>query len=706
MIAAKIEDHPIEPVTHVPEFLQTLIGELLAFDPADRPTDAQEVLDRVRSQGRESTHRIPYLQGDAFESVVRSISERRSIRIFGGQGAGKTRLLEEVERWADEHGICTRRVSADQEDASEWGRCLGEALDQGAILLCDDADVLPSEYARVLDALRRGREAEVEGSGHWVCTSSTADEGSEPLLPLREESLRSLFEGPDRVLHLREDAARELWRRTGGIPGLIAREIETWVRGRIARWEQEVLVTTRSSIDLLRSGPWLASPPVVTSVQLSPEQARVLAAAHALGTLGTPGLLASALHTDESRIAGALESLERDEWIVRLPGDRLLCRLLTREALGLREEITRTAAELMGRGTEVRLQLLQSSGRKDAIPEEALEVARSLHRSGEMGRALAVLHTGLLAARNLDGAPKELELLELLLSVSMQVGTRTSIEACLHEFGRRTRHTPRINDLENLARAAVWGINGNPERALSMLESLGTLAPARLERWRWAAMLVAAGSLSADRHKDVIAAATIWAAKERDPEIRATVEAWSGWYAYRVGDYLGAVKHHRHAAATTGDPAQRVDSLLAAASAAMEAGSLEETRSIAELALPECRELRSVRLELRAEWLIRTSDYRADAAVGSDWELIRAAGRMPLGNDRAMVWLTESAVAWRAGESHLALELASRAAEDWLALRRRCHAALARALSIAAGGDASRMDVEEVGRDAAACDAP
>ncbi|MCA9757921.1 MAG: serine/threonine protein kinase [Candidatus Eisenbacteria bacterium] len=698
MIAAKIEDHPIEPVTHVPEFLQTLIGELLAFDPADRPTDAQEVLDRVRSQGRESTHRIPYLQGDAFESVVRSISERRSIRIFGGRGAGKTRLLEEVERWADEHGICTRRVSADQEDASEWARGVGELLDQGVAILCDGMDALPPGHAGALK--------ELEGRGPCVCTSSTADEGSELLLPLSEEALRGLIEGPDRVLHLQEDAARELWRRTGGIPGLVEREIDAWVRGRIARWEQGLLVTTRESIDLLTSGLWLASPPIGSDAELPEDQARVLAAAHALGTLGAPGLIAAALHADESQIEEALEALEQGEWVVRLAGDRVLCRVVTRQVLRLREGVTHESLALLGSGSEARLQLLQSTGRKEAVPDEALEVARQLYRSGELGRAVAVLHTGLLGARNLDGAPREPDLLELMLSVSFQIGTRASLETCLHEFGRRMHHTPRINDLENLARAAVWGISGNSERAISMLESLTPFRPARLERWRWAAMIVAAGSLPVERHGALVTAAVRWAARQRDSEIRSSVESWLGWFSYRTGDYAAAITHHRHAAATTGQASKRVDSLVSAASAAMEAGRPEEARTIAESALAECRALRNNRLELRAEWLIRVARYRGGVRDAPDWELLRAAGRTPLSIHRALVWLTEGAVAWRAQEHRVAGELASRAAKDWLAQSKPCQAALSRALGIASGVRASETEVQEISRDALECDAP
>ena len=48
---------------------------------------------------------------------------------------------------------------------------------------------------------------------------------------LDEPSLRDLFAGPDRIFHLREDGARELHRRTGGLPSRVAAEVERHLSG-------------------------------------------------------------------------------------------------------------------------------------------------------------------------------------------------------------------------------------------------------------------------------------------------------------------------------------------------------------------------------------------------------------------------------------------------------------------------------------------
>src|SRR5262249_38728209 len=79
---------------------------------------------------------------------------------------------------------------------------------------------------------------------------------SDPLRtePLPVESLRDLFQGPDRILHLREDGAHELWVRTGGVVERIAAEVGAWVRAGIAHWADGRLVLTRDTIDALRRG--------------------------------------------------------------------------------------------------------------------------------------------------------------------------------------------------------------------------------------------------------------------------------------------------------------------------------------------------------------------------------------------------------------------------------------------------------------------
>ncbi len=79
-------------------------------------------------------------------------------------------------------------------------------------------------------------------------------------LPVQTEAdLRAIFVGPDRVLHLRQDAARELWTRTEGLPDKIAVEVDGWVKRGLARRDGDRFSIDRESIDFLESERALAA---------------------------------------------------------------------------------------------------------------------------------------------------------------------------------------------------------------------------------------------------------------------------------------------------------------------------------------------------------------------------------------------------------------------------------------------------------------
>ena len=69
---------------------------------------------------------------------------------------------------------------------------------------------------------------------HGAILTSADPPGTVNLPPLTEADLRPLFHGPDRLLHLQEDAAQELFRRAGGSPARIADDIASWVAARLA----------------------------------------------------------------------------------------------------------------------------------------------------------------------------------------------------------------------------------------------------------------------------------------------------------------------------------------------------------------------------------------------------------------------------------------------------------------------------------------
>jgi hypothetical protein len=71
--------------------------------------------------------------------------------------------------------------------------------------------------------------------------------------PLDEPTLRLMFSGPDRLFHVREDAARLLWERTAGMPSQIEDEVTRWMRLGLARWDGALLVVDRDALGRLRA---------------------------------------------------------------------------------------------------------------------------------------------------------------------------------------------------------------------------------------------------------------------------------------------------------------------------------------------------------------------------------------------------------------------------------------------------------------------
>jgi len=72
--------------------------------------------------------------------------------------------------------------------------------------------------------------------------------------------LEALFAGPDRIFHLREDAARELAAKTDGRAESVVREMAAWLRSGLARLSRGVLVVDRDSLEVLRGGGPVSDP--------------------------------------------------------------------------------------------------------------------------------------------------------------------------------------------------------------------------------------------------------------------------------------------------------------------------------------------------------------------------------------------------------------------------------------------------------------
>jgi hypothetical protein len=90
------------------------------------------------------------------------------------------------------------------------------------------------------------------GTGGPVGAVLRAHGAAPPGPRLRPRELCSLFAGPDALFHLREDAARELSRRTRGDREAVERTLRSWAGAGLARREGEVLVVEPAAVARLR----------------------------------------------------------------------------------------------------------------------------------------------------------------------------------------------------------------------------------------------------------------------------------------------------------------------------------------------------------------------------------------------------------------------------------------------------------------------
>jgi hypothetical protein len=535
--------------------------------------------------------------------------------------------------------------------------------------LRDLAQDAPAAVASLVDALLRVRPAERPGSALEVvrlladgverrplplddaCLRSLLEaRDARPDQPIPRETLRALFAAPDRLLHLGEDAAHALWRRTGGLPGRVVDELSAWVEAGLCRSGPDGLHIEREAIDCLDVVPSLVV--AVTGPRGRPE---------------IPCPLPELADTVPA------ESAERLRRLVIMHRD----------------------------GDEV--------GQALAIATESCALALEHARGGKLGHAVVALAEGVRAVR--EQAPSALDALASLLeqwaAVAITEDFPQAIDRALYEICRTTPRAGELDAVEHLLRAAL-AIGEWSDRALDMLETLSPFGDARLERLRHRLRVSASRRCAPDRAERTLEEVTTWARSSPDPEARAELAWWSGRLRYREGRFEEAARLCAEAAERLTWTTERVAARIHAATAAMEAFQYEVAAAWALEAREVACACRNALLEGRAAWIERSLAYRLGRAAAPDLELVEAASRIgSLELLEAPVRRNEAAVAWRLGEHAVARELAVAARDIGRRLGESMGARLlAAGLAVACGDPATEAELEALSRSAIECDTP
>ncbi len=666
----------------VPEPVCEIIERLLAPRAADRFADAGELAHAFIEQAFDDGWQLPDVGDDAqVERLCAAAAGRSPVDVGGPAGCGVARFLRRVERRLAGAGCDILWI--------ERGRLPLESLLAVTGVQPGDSDSLTELVDRVGGALRARLEAgavvfagapqdidpwsrdvleECRGAGALMRVAPPDASADVVLGAVPESDLVELFHGPDRVLHLREDAAHELWLRTEGMPDRVEAEVRSWLRSGVARVDGDRLRVERAAIDGLRSGV-RAAPirhwPVPVPSDLSAELVELLAWIHLAGGEVSFGVLHDVTQLSRWLLEARLGELECrglvrrsiERWHAQCPPVPLRAWDDERRA-----EAHLALAGALPDNTIDRLVHLMFGGDAGAVATAAVAMAGQSANQGRLGEAVAVIEAALTVARGAHDLDAEDALLAELACHAVQDGAVQTLERALYEHDRAHTTSPTSARLRAVLRARLAAANGNLTRCLDELEDIGAFDRPELEALRQTCLFFAAQRGTDPRRDKILQAALAWAEASRLSGHEACCAEWRGLLEYQRGNYGRAAELQWKAAqAAAGDVVGQVRATLYGASAAMENCDWERAAQAATRARETAAQCRLPLYETRAEWILRTIAYRAGRATSADLELVEAVAQIGRVHHEGLIALTEAAVSWRAGDTELAVELCQRA---------------------------------------------
>lgn len=679
------------------------LRHLLAEDPTTRPASAVEALDLFNRscQDHSSRYRLPWLGSEAhLNRAVELLEADKPVALVGPPGSGKTRALEEVmARW-----------SSSQAGVIELGPALGpfQSLWEASATAPPGPEVSLQESARrarqlLLSWRRDGalvvaddwgtldlwtRRALCQRTGALLTSSQHPDALEGPFERLRlpalsEEALRCVFEGPEPGFHLQRDGAQELWRRTGGSPRRVQRELVRWLEAGFAQWTGERVRVHPHALARLLTGEMSPTRSASTS-QLPGFALKVLSWLELLEAPVTLERLMTLSERPRWEVEAALELLTRGDWVYRVEtGWRARWRTST---LSCQDKGWRICAHerilevYQGSAHPVQCRAACALGRLDELVEIACHVGSALDARGASGRALLVIEQALLRVRGQGMGPSCDALLECGAGIALACADPDGMERLLQALERDA--SPRLRALEQLVELALCVIrSGQDEYVLERLEALPVFARSGLElRRQMYRVHAAVYGRNHEQLEVLLAELEPWVEASEDPEVRGSVEGWRGALAYRQGHFERAALHHARAAELKKRASAQLSSWINSANAWLDGLAPERALEQARRARECADELRLTHHELQALVTERAARYRLGDDTLEPWpELLEALALLGSRELEARALLGEAGIAWRAKRAS-ARELAARAEDHFQVTKNQAGALLAGAL--------------------------
>ena len=730
-----------EPLHHlddrIPRRVSDLVGRLLASNPLARPADAAEVLGVLRGEcGARSV--LPWLDTSSLRvRFRRALYEHASFDITGGPGSGLSRALEECAQLAESHGLDVRfTVAADspfasletvftasrstekldrsgaplrlpedsqmfsgganlpfEEKAIQVRAQLDQLLASGIVLLVDEGHRIDQWSADVIEQAR--------GGGVVIRVALERREGAHLLKPLSASALRVLFRGCDRVFHIREDAAEQLFLRTDGIPELVHEELAAWERAGLCERSGGLWSIKRSAIDQLSVGFETASSLRVSRMreQLTREQGDLLAWIDLSFPHACAETLANLTGDELWRVEAQLVELGSKN-LVRVTTQGTYGALATGLALQVWDlsrvrAAHRSLAEQLPRGSANRIfHLLEGqSGEhtlEDVAADEVVSCGKRLIEEERLGEAIAALSNGLKFVRAFGLPEQELAILEVWAMAAARTGELSNLETVQRELVINREKNPRLALLSLHVELWISALEGGGEELIDRLLSAPRYEEELVERNRLMAMVIASRSLSPEREGEVLDSLPSLVSDASREWCEKCFYTWCGQYLFRRGEYARSAAMYEEAAGATRSIQARAAAWVNSASGLTEIGEWEKGRKAVGHALECLESRRDPPLELRCLGLRRKLDYSEGRKLRVDLELVEIAREVGSPAIVGPIILNEAAIAWRSGDRKLSGEYAVEVAELWERQGRMEPAALARALARNCGADTGR----------------
>ncbi|MDC0746719.1 serine/threonine-protein kinase [Polyangium mundeleinium] len=723
----------LELAPDLPPVLGAVIDRLLAARIEDRFDSAADVLAALRGESMYVSATLPWLGSrNPVLEMVQAARAGRSIDIVGPRGSGRSRCMHEASEELTAAGFSALWTRPSRAPLGSLHSIVGEppggdelrldgalahaesalknVLGAGTVLFADDAERLDPWSAEIL-----GRHPKGPGVVIRAVLLSSADawaDGIVMLPPLDEASLVPLFAGPDRLFHLREDAARILWERTDGLPARIEAELVMWTRLGLARREGGAFVVDRDALGRLQAG--LASLPggATAAHDLLDDDVHVEETRSWLSLAGRPMTilqLARVMRCAPWRVEAACNALLSLGAVKHHGADRFegRGRIYLPWSEQQRVEAHRALAGVMQPGDEGRLHHLLASGLVRESAREAVDVAHRHAVEGDLGAATAALAEGLRAARELGSGPELTEILSTWAQVAFAGGAPRALDRVLYELSRLRDRDAELGRIEALLRAGIAAPGAGALKALEMADDIGSFSDPELERRRQRIRIVAvAARASSSLIAEVLEEIEAWAEDTGHPLALLCLAEGRALLRYHEGRFQEAAALHAQAAALEPWTTGRIAAMLNSASALLEAFQHDKAALRASEAQALAARCRNPYWEGRAEWLARSAKYRTGQTQGPDFELVDAIARVGALDLEALVCLNEGAAAMRAGARDAGAALADRAATIWRGMGRPFAAMLARALALACGATADAGEVQALAERAMNCKGP